>query len=131
MVDAVSVALSGLLAQGQRLAASANNIANAGTSGRIPTAENPASTVYRPLDVSYTALTAGVRATVTEDPDGYSPVFSPTSPFANEEGFIAVPNVDLVKESVNALQSKMLYKANLGVIKAEREMLDALMNTLA
>jgi flagellar basal-body rod protein FlgC len=137
MVDAVSIALTGLAAQGVRLAVSANNIANADMIGVLPTAEAPASTVYRPLDVSYAALTAGagnaagVRAYVTQDPNGYSPAYDPSSIYANSAGVVAAPNVDLLRESVNILESRTLYKANLAVIKTERDMVGELLNTVS
>ncbi len=136
MADAISIALSGLTAQSIRLAASASNIANVSTSGVLPTKQSPASTVYRPLSVSYTALTTGagqaggVRADVTEDPDGYSAVYDPSNVHANNEGLVAAPNVDLARETVNILVAKTLFKANLSVIKAEREMLGELLDTL-
>lgn len=132
MVDAVSVALSGLLAQGQRLAVAANNIANAGTAGVLPTAGAPASTVYKPLYVSMTALaTGGVQAVVREDSQGYSPAFDPSSAYANSEGLVAVPNVDLVKESVNILEVKSLYKANVAVLKTQEKLLGELLNAIS
>lgn len=135
MADTLSIALSGLMAQSQRLAASASNIANISTTGVLPTPQSPASTVYKPLSVSYTALTAGgtgagVRAEVAPDPNGYSPVYDPSSIYANNEGFIAAPNVDLVREAVNAIETKLLFKANLSVIKTHKEMLGELLNTL-
>lgn len=136
MTDAVSIALTGIAAQSVRLAASANNIANASTIGVLPTEESPASTVYKPLSVSYTALTigagsaAGVRADVLENQNGYSPTYDPTSVYANSAGVVAAPNVDLVQEAINISESKTLLKANLAVIKAERDMLGELLDTI-
>jgi len=136
MTDAVSIALTGIAAQSARLAASANNIANASTVGALPTAEAPVSTVYKPLSVSYTALTigagtaAGVRADVVETPNGYSPVYDPINIYANIEGVVAAPNVDLVQEAIYISESKTFLKANLAVIKAERDMLGELLDTL-
>jgi flagellar basal-body rod protein FlgC len=135
MADAISIALSGLMAQSRRVAVSANNIANIATVGVLPTEESPASTVYKPLSVSYLALTAGgkvggVSTTVTEDQNGYSPVFDPASVYANSEGLIAVPNIDFTKEFVNLMQSKSAFKANLSVLKTEKEMLGELLDAL-
>lgn len=131
MADTISIALSGLAAQGQRLAATANNVANARTVGALPTAESPVSTVYRPLSVSYTALTSGgVSAAVTEDPAGYSAAFDPSSIYASKDGLIAVPNVDLAKEAVNLMEIKIAFKANIATLKAEKEMLGALLNSV-
>lgn len=135
MVDAVSIALSGLRAQSTRIAASANNVANALTAGSIPTAAAPDSNVYRPLSVSFTALTAnsqpaGVQAHVTQS-ESYTVAYSPDSVYADAEGFIAVPDVDLVQESVTILQAKHAYLANLATIKTEKELLGELLEVLS
>jgi len=136
MADTLSIILSGLMAQGQRFAVSANNIANTATVGALPTAASPASTIYKPLSVSYTALTAGgygggVSATVLEDQNGYSPVFDPSSVYANNQGLIAAPNVDLARESVNIIETKLLFKANLMALKTQNDMLGELLNTVS
>ncbi len=131
MVDALSIALSGLMAQDQRLSATASNIANATTTGALPTPQLPASTVYKPLSVSYTALTGGgVGANVTADPNGYSPVYDPSAPYANSQGLIAAPNVDLTQEIVNLLVTKTVYKANVDVIKTQSQMMGDLLDTI-
>jgi flagellar basal-body rod protein FlgC len=133
MVDTLSIALTGLMAQGQRLAVAASNIANAATIGALPTTESPASTVYKPLTVSYTALMTGnepggVSTRVTEDPNGYTAVSDPGSIYANEDGLVAAPNIDLNQEMVNLLVAKTLYKTNVSVIKTEKEMMGDLLD---
>lgn len=135
MVDPLSIALTGLTAQSRRLAATASNIANATTVGALPTAQTPASTVYKPLNVSFTALTvgsqgSGVMANISADEKGYSPAYDLSNPYANSEGLVAVPNVDLNREMVNLVETKALYKANISVIKAQSQMLGDLIDTI-
>jgi flagellar basal-body rod protein FlgC len=136
-MDALSIALSGLTAQTKKLDTIASNIANVSTSGRVPDAANPASTVYKPLDVSFTALTvgqgepAGVRATVTEDTDGYSLSFDPGNPDANAEGLIAVPNVDLTEQVVDLINIKTVFRADLSIVKTKDEMDKDLLDILS
>ncbi|HRI77050.1 MAG TPA: flagellar basal body rod C-terminal domain-containing protein [Alphaproteobacteria bacterium] len=137
MTDVFSIALSGLGAQQKRLASTASNIANASTAGTVPGTVTSApastaggSTVYKPLNVNLTSLASGgVRADVTADANGYSLAYDPSSPYANSEGMIAVPNVDLTTEMVNLLEIKTSYKANLAVLKTQDEMLGALLDT--
>jgi flagellar basal body rod protein FlgC len=43
---------------------------------------------------------------------------------------IAVPNIDFNKEFVNLMQSKSAFKANLSVLKTEKEMLGELLDAL-
>lgn len=134
MTDAFSIALTGLRAQSTRLAATASNIANVSTSGTVPSADPsaPASTVYRPLRVDFTSLdSGGVYATVRPDPEGYTVAYDPQSVYANSEGLVAYPNVDLAEESVNLIETRLLYKANISVIKTQDEMLGDLLDTIA
>jgi flagellar basal-body rod protein FlgC len=132
MSDVLSVALSGLVAQQQRLDVVANNVANVSTAGRVPTAADPASTVYKPLSVSLTALTAGgVQSQVTQVPNGTSVSYDPQNIYANDQGYVAVPNVDITRELVNALESKTLFRANISVIKTQEKMADDLLNIIA
>lgn len=132
MTDALSIALSGLSAQSRRLSVAASNIANASTVGALPTAESPASTVYKPLSVSYTALaTGGVLAQTVEDAQGYSPIYDPSSPFANQEGLVAAPDVDFNQEVVSLMTTKTAYKANISVIKTQDEMMGALLDAVS
>ena len=136
MTNALSIATSGLIAQSVRLSVAASNIANIGTSGALPTAQSPNSTFYKPLSVSYTALTtaagagSGVRVDVVENQNGYTPVYDPSNLYANSDGLVAAPNIDLVRELVNTLEARTSYRANVSVIKTQNEMLGALMDTI-
>lgn len=144
MADALTIALSGLQAQTARLNAAASNIANAGDTGTLPAAPGtaasasgasssaPAVTVYKPLQVSLVAQeSGGVAATITADQTGYSAAYDPSSPLANGQGLVATPNVDYANETVNLLESKEAYKANISVIKTADEMEKELLDTLA
>ena len=55
----------------------------------------------------------GVRVTeITEDPSDFKLVYDPTHPDANEEGYVEMPNVDLVKEMADAMAANQAYSAN-------------------
>lgn len=132
MADALSIALTGLVAQQQKLAATANNIANAQTAGVVPDPADPsASTVYRPLQVNFLSIEAGgqgagVRVEVTPDENGYTVIRDPQSVYANDEGLIAVPNVDYAEEFVKIIEIKAAFKANLAVIRTQDEITESL-----
>jgi len=132
MVDALSIALSGLMAQNQQLSATASNIANASTTGALPTPQQPASTVYKPLNVGYvTQAGGGVTANVTADQNGYSAVSDPSSAYANNKGLVAAPNVDLSQEIVNLIETKIASKADVDVIKTQDQMTGELLDTVS
>lgn len=49
-------------------------------------------------------------------------VFDPTDPRADANGFVRLPNVDLVKEMVDMISAMRSYEANLNAFKTTREM---------
>lgn len=55
----------------------------------------------------------GVRVTeIAEDPSDFRIVYDPTNPDANAEGYVEMPNVDLVKEISDAMAANQAYSAN-------------------
>lgn len=49
-------------------------------------------------------------------------VFDPSDPRADAEGFVRLPNVELVKEMADMISAMRSYEANLNAFKATREM---------
>lgn len=64
----------------------------------------------------------GVRVTqVVESQEDFVPVYNPTHPHANDEGYVMMPNVDRAEEMVDLMAASTAYDANittLNVIKA-------------
>ena len=59
------------------------------------------------------ARTAGVRvAGILEDQSDFKLKFDPTDPDANEDGYVELPNVDLVKEITDGMAASQAYNAN-------------------
>lgn len=55
----------------------------------------------------------GVRvAEIAEDPSPFTISYDPTHPDANEEGYLEMPNVILVKEITDAMAATQAYSAN-------------------
>lgn len=61
-------------------------------------------------------------AQVTEDPSELTPVYDPTHPDANADGYVMMPNVDPVKETVDMMAATRAYEANLTVFNAVKNM---------
>ena len=56
----------------------------------------------------------GVKvAAVVEDQSPFKLVYDPTHPDANEEGYVQMPNVDIVKEMVDLISASRSYEANI------------------
>lgn len=59
------------------------------------------------------ATAGGVKvAEIVEDPSAFKLVYDPTHPDANEEGYVELPNVDMVKEIADAMAASQAYSAN-------------------
>ena len=134
MADSLQISVSGLKAQSQRLLASAANIANLTSSGVNP--ESSAASgpqVFKPLTVSQSAVSpaGGTTATISQNEDGTLLVFDPSSPFADENGAVAVPNISLEKEITDLLATKNAYKANALALRIAAETEDSLIDELS
>ncbi len=120
MINAINIALTGLDAATKKLAASASNIANLQTVGSL---DEGGQAPYTPLTTQQTAEeNGGVRAQVVARGNAFSPAYSPDSPFANSDGVIGVPNIDLAEEAVNITLAEIQYKANLKSIEAASDL---------
>jgi flagellar basal-body rod protein FlgC len=127
MIGAISTALTGLLAASKRVEASASNIANASSAGSLdPSSPNQP---YQALTTVQTANdTGGVTATNIPKSPGFVNAFAPDSPFANSEGLVGAPDVDLASEAVNLKLAEITYKANIETLKTAGEMSNELLN---
>ena len=55
----------------------------------------------------------GVRVTqIVEDPSPMKLVYDPTHPDANEDGYVEMPNVDMVKEISDAIAASQAFSSN-------------------
>jgi flagellar basal-body rod protein FlgC len=128
------IALSGLNAASTRLQVSASNVANIDSTGALPNLTTGATTPpvpYQPLQVSQEPLVSGgTVATVTPSTPAFTAQYSPDSPYADKNGLVGAPNVDLTTEAVNQITAINAYKANLRVLQVaddlDRETIDAL-----
>ncbi|AIQ64457.1 Flagellar basal-body rod protein FlgC [compost metagenome] len=67
--------------------------------------------------------TQGVRVrAITEDSSPLKPVYNPTHPDADENGYVYMPNVDTTKEMVDMLSASRSYDANVTMFNASKAM---------
>ena len=48
--------------------------------------------------------------------------YDPSHPDANEEGFVALPNINIIEEMVNLISATRSYEANVTAIRAAKSM---------
>jgi flagellar basal-body rod protein FlgC len=140
----LSIATSGLSAASLRVNVAASNIANVQTTGPLPASggsSTPASpgiaptfpAAYVPLRVDQVSQSSGSTpggtvATVSTVSPSYVAQSDPSAPFANQDGLVAAPNVDLANEFAQLATAKYSFIANAKVIQAYAETQDALLD---
>lgn len=59
---------------------------------------------------------------IWEDPTPFTPVYDPSHPDADEDGYYYLPNVDVAEEQLDALEATNSYTANLTIFNSLRKM---------
>jgi flagellar basal-body rod protein FlgC len=134
MSIASTIALSGMNVATLRLRVSASNVANASSDGPLPGTANATGypAAYGALQVDQTASAGGnTNATVTTVSPGTVPAYDPTAPYADGQGMVASPNVDLGSEIVQQLMARYTFAANAQVVRADAQMTASLLNITA
>jgi flagellar basal-body rod protein FlgC len=122
----MSIALSGLTASAKKADAAASNIANLASSGALKTQNGPAA-YQTQITVQESVSGGGVSSSLTTKSPGFVPTYDPNSPFADENGFIGVPNTDLAEEIINLKLAETTYRANLKTLEASKNLSNELL----
>jgi flagellar basal-body rod protein FlgC len=130
-LDVFSVTASGLTAQRVRLQAISSNMANARstrTEGGGPYRRK--LTVFEAQEHGFgNALEQAMsKVQVTEVVESDEPPilhFDPGHPDADAEGYVAYPNVNILEEMVDMMQTSRVYEANTNVVRTTRQLADS------
>ena len=124
------VTASALEAQRMRLNIIAENVANAQTTQTVeggPYKRRDPIFVAKPFDemlsLEQQAGSTGVaieRIHIDERPPRLQ--YDPNHPHANADGYVEMPNVDVVTETVNMTAASRAYEANVTVLNASKAM---------
>jgi len=131
-----TIAVSGMNAAARRLEVSASNVANVTSTGALPNADGTvpagAPRAYAPLELVQTeSAGGGTQTAVTTVTPATTAISDPQAPFANQDGLVAAPNVDLAQEMISQLIASYTFAANATVMKADDRMAGALLNITA
>lgn len=133
-LDALQTSASGLSAQRLRMNLISNNMANVNTTRTQeggPYQRKDAVFEANPQSDDFRKALAArlgperVEVEVTQiRTDNREPImkFDPGHPDANESGFVALPNINVVEEMVNMMSATRSYEANITALKATKEM---------
>ncbi len=124
-LSSLNISASGMTAQRLRLDIASENIAN------IETTRTEDGTPYQrkmvvlesvegdfqsilsgQMDLDGTKSAGVVVSEIIEDETELTPVYNPSHPDANEDGYVLMPNIDLVKETTDAMAAYRSYEAN-------------------
>ncbi|OXT02472.1 flagellar basal body rod protein FlgC [Notoacmeibacter marinus] len=124
LLSSLRVSSSGLEVQSQRLKVVSENIANSNSTASVPD-EDP----FRRKTVSFESTldkaTGAVSVNVSEigrDNSEFPLEFDPGNPAADENGFVRLPNVNVLIEMADMREANQSYEANLQVMRQVREL---------
>ncbi len=123
LFNVFAIAGSALTAQSARLNAVASNLANADSAVGVD------GQPYRAKQVVFRATPVeggGVGVRVTQVVDSAAPLrmtYDPRNPAANEQGYVAMPNVNVVDEMVNMISASRSYQNNAEVMNAAKTLM--------
>jgi flagellar basal-body rod protein FlgC len=134
------IAGSGMSAQSIRLNTTASNLANAqSVSSSVDEtykARHPvfASTMQDAFGGGFDSKPgagagAGVQVLgIIEDESPYQMRYEPHHPMANEEGYVAYPNVNVVEEMTNMISSSRSFQINVEVMNTAKTMMQRVLS---
>ena len=120
------IASSGLSAQSQRLNVVASNLANAdSTTSADGQPYRARQGVFATAPVANAGReSAGVRVTgVVEDTSPLRRQYDPKHPMADEQGYVTLPNVNVVEEMVNMISASRSYQTNADMMSTAKSLL--------
>lgn len=136
MFNTIDISASGLSAQRVRMNTIANNLAN------INTTRTPEGGPYKRQEVVFEALFSQEQNSLTRQGDGVKVIdvaeddsdgvllYRPEHPDADENGYVAYPNVNPVQEMVDMISASKSFEANVSCITAAREMINSSLNII-
>lgn len=133
--NSIDISASALTAEKTRIDIIAKNMANANTTrttGGTPYRrqmvvfqENKANSFNAYLEKHLNGFNGkGVRISkIVEDESPFKLVYEPGHPDADENGYVKMPNVDIMKEMVDLISAQRAYDANITAMNTSKAML--------
>ena len=132
--DALNTSSAALSAQRLRMNLISGNLANVNTTRTSqggPYRRKEAVFAAQPLNQSFKRILADRQnnnistvkvARVVEDRNPPVLKYDPQHPDADEKGYVAMPNINLMEEMVNMISATRGYEANVTALKAAKDM---------
>ncbi|MBN8554428.1 MAG: flagellar basal body rod protein FlgC [Deltaproteobacteria bacterium] len=136
LLSSLKISAAGLAAQRTRLSVLSSNLANA-NSTRSADGSGPykrkdpifqevsASDFEKNLDRESKKISTVKVTSIVEDKTPGPRVFDPSHPDADKDGYLNMPNVNVVTELTDIMGTSRSYEANITAIRAAKEMINA------
>ena len=127
MFRSFDISASALTMQRLRMDTIAQNVANVDTPRyrrrMVVIQENRNSKPFSSyLSESSKALKGVKVSRIVEDPAPFKLVYDPTHPDADEDGYVRMSNVDVLKEMVDMISATRSYEANVTILNGSKNM---------
>jgi flagellar basal-body rod protein FlgC len=133
---ALDISASGLSAQRLRMDLISQNISNADTTRtekgtpyrrKVAVFEerdgSPSFSQYLSESSKARLNTSGVRVSrIIEDFSPFKRIYNPGHPDADQDGYVLMPNVDIMTEMINMISATRSYEANVTAINSTKSM---------
>ncbi|MBS7528390.1 MAG: flagellar basal-body rod protein FlgC [Clostridiales bacterium] len=133
--NSINISASGLTAERLRMDLISENIANANTT------RTPSGTPYRrkvavfreqegsAFDQVLANATGGIAqgkgveiAGIVEDQSPFKKEYNPNHPDADADGYVSLPNIEIVNEMINLISASRAYEANITAVNNTKTM---------
>ncbi|MBC8016109.1 MAG: flagellar basal body rod protein FlgC [Sporomusaceae bacterium] len=133
MFGAINAAASGLAAERLRMDVISNNISNVNTTRTaeggayrrqmVTFAPRESETQFSKVLSEHLDTGSGVRVVgISKDNTPTRKIYDPAHPDANKEGYVEMPNVNIVNEMVDMITATRAYEANVTVLNTAKSM---------
>lgn len=124
LLKVFDIASSAMTAQSQRLNVVASNLANADSASGADGKPYQAKQVVFQTQPLGAPGSAGVRVSaVIEDPSPMRRSYDPKHPLADAEGYVTLPNVNVVEEMVNMIAASRAYQNNVELMNTAKTLM--------
>jgi flagellar basal-body rod protein FlgC len=132
LYNAMAISAAGMKAQSTRMRVISENLANSETTG-----ETAGSDPYRRKTISFKSeldRTNGIDKVAVDkidrDESNFRLKYDPSHPAADKNGYVKLPNVNPLIETMDMKEANRSYEANLSAIELSRGMLMKTVNML-
>ena len=125
LFSVLDISGSALTAQSQRLNTTASNLANADSATSANgTPYKAKQVVFSAQPISPTDNSVGVRvSSINEDQSPARRVHDPRHPLADKDGYVNMPNVNVIDEMVNMISASRSYQTNAELMNTAKSLL--------